>query len=51
MSACDRLKRSIDPAYDTTMRIEKATRDADAAVRPGKETEAGKAAGMAALTA
>lgn len=51
VSAYDRLKRSIDPAYDATVRIERATRDADAAVRAGRELESGKSATLAALTA
>jgi hypothetical protein len=32
-SAFDRLRRSLDPVYDAQKKIEKATRDADAAIR------------------
>ena len=35
----DRLKRSLDPVYDAQKKIEKATRDAEAAMRAGKATQ------------
>jgi lambda family phage tail tape measure protein len=50
-SAFDRLKRSLDPVYDAQKKIEKATRDANAAINAGRATTADKANVLAKLTA
>ena len=50
-AAFDRLKRTLDPVYDAQKKIEKATRDADAAIRAGRATAADKAAILGKLTA
>ncbi len=50
-AAFDRLKRSLDPVYDAQKKIEKATRDADAAIRAGRASIEDKAAVLARLSA